>query len=169
MINVNIKGIIIDQEIELPIVILANREKKVIFPLLIGPFEANAIAMELKGLSPARPISHDLVASLFKRHRYVMRYLEIYDMYDDIYLARIAYRVGWRRYSIDVRPSDGIAIALRMKAPIMLNERVLEYDGGITGILAEDLEEIEESLSEKSGYSNSILYLDAESSGNYIM
>ncbi len=169
MVNVNIRGIIVDQEIELPIVILINREKKVIFPLLIGPFEANAIAMELKGLSPARPIAHDLIANLFKRHRYTMLYLEIYDVYDDIYLARIVYRKGFRRYTIDVRPSDGIAIALRMKAPIMLNEKVLEYENGVTKILAGDLEEIEENLSEYPGYSKGILYLDADSSGDYIM
>ncbi len=169
MINVSIRGIIIDQEVELPIVILVNREKKVVFPLLIGPFEANAIAMELKGLSPTRPIAHDVIANLFKRHRYTMLCLEIYDVYDDIYLARIVYRKGLRRYRIDVRPSDGIAIALRMNAPIMLNERVLEYESGVTKMLAGDLEEIEESLIEHQDYSRGILYLDADSSGDYIM
>ena len=126
MIEMNIKGIIVDPATAVPIVILMNEEKNLVFPLFIGPFEANAIAIELKGLKAPRPLTHDVLVKFLLIHGIKMKYLYIYNVFEDMYFAKIVYRKGFRNYKMELRPSDGIAVALRMKAPIFVEERVIQ-------------------------------------------
>lgn len=125
MVDFSVKGVALDEESQLPVVILKNSEKENYLPLVIGPFEASAIIVEIEGVHPPRPMTHDLFREMFKRHRFQMVSVEIYDLVEDEYLARIRYRAGLALHTMEVRPSDGIAIALRMNAPIRVSEEVI--------------------------------------------
>ncbi len=120
-----IHGIAIDQESQLPIVLLETAHPKGILPVPVGPSEASAIIVEIEGVHPPRPLTHDLISELFHRHQLVLIRCEICQKVDELYTARIYYRRGLRRYSMEVRPSDAIALCLRMSAPIMVNPELL--------------------------------------------
>ncbi|NOY07658.1 MAG: bifunctional nuclease family protein [Spirochaetes bacterium] len=125
MIRVSIKGFMIDSATEMPVVLLKNDQSGSLIPLLIGPFEAGAIILELKGIKPPRPVTHDLLAEMFKRNRIHMEYLEIYDSFEDIFFARIKYRKGIKSYTLEARPGDGLALSIRLNSPIYVNERIV--------------------------------------------
>lgn len=120
-----IHGIAIDQESQLPIVLLETGRPKGILPVPVGPSEASAIIVEIEGVHPPRPLTHDLICELFHRHQLALIRSEICQKVDELYTSRLYYRRGLRRYSMEVRPSDAIALSLRMRAPIMVNPELL--------------------------------------------
>ncbi len=166
MVRVKIKGIIIDQEIDLPIVILANREENVIFPILVSPAEANAIVMELKGIKSRKPVVLDLLVDMFKKHRCHVLYLEIYGIEEDEFLSRLIYRKGLFKHAKELRISDGIALAARLEVPIMVDKNVISYESQIEDLLEENFEGME---GDSYDYSRGVLYLDVDSFGDYVM
>jgi uncharacterized protein len=121
-IEVVVKGVALDEKTKSPIVILGNESGKVSFPVRVGPSEASAIIVEFENIKPALPLTYDIVSELFIRHRFRFELLELYDYRSDAFLARIRYRKGFRRFTMEVRPSDGIAIALRFGASIVVRE-----------------------------------------------
>ena len=121
-----IKGIALEEESQLPIVILHNKEKNLLLPIHVGPFEASAIIVEMEGVRPPRPLTHDLLAQLFQKHRLRLLYVEIYGRLEDRHLARINYRSVFSRHSMEVRPSDGLALAIRLRAPIRVAENIVD-------------------------------------------
>ncbi len=140
MTQMDVRGIILEPATGIPIVILMSKNNLVL-PIFTGPFEANAIALELKGLKPPRPLTHDIIASFFMMHGIKTEYLHIYDMFEDVYFARIHYRKGLKRYEMELRPSDGIAIAMKLNIPIFAEESLLENES-IKGNVAVHQEEI---------------------------
>ncbi len=124
-VELRIKGIVLNPENGLPTVLLNNNELDHLLPVEIGPFEASAIIVEMEGLHPPRPLTHDLMSGLFFKHNFTVLRLEIYGMLEEKHLARIIYKHRLRQFSMEVRPSDGIAIVLRMGAPILVSENVL--------------------------------------------
>ncbi len=124
MFQFKIKGIALDDESQMPIVILQSLETSRIIPLWIGPFEASAIIIEIEEVKPPRPLTHDLLSEFFIRHNYKLKYIYIYDFINDHHIAKIVYKKGFKTFSIEIRPSDGIALALRLKAPIYASEKV---------------------------------------------
>jgi uncharacterized protein len=109
---------------EAPLVVLHDARKSSSLRIPVGPAEASAIILELEGISPYRPLTHDLLASFFQYHGFRLESAEIYDSQPndfggERFLARICYRRGIKRWKRDVRPSDAIALALRLKAPIL--------------------------------------------------
>ncbi|MCF6334243.1 MAG: bifunctional nuclease family protein [Spirochaetales bacterium] len=124
MIQFTIKGIALDEESQMPIVILQSSETSRIIPLWIGPFEASAIIIEIEGVRPPRPLTHDLLSEFFSKHHYKLQYVYIYDFIDESHIAKIIYKKGLRRFSLEIRPSDGIALALRLDAPIYASQIV---------------------------------------------
>jgi uncharacterized protein len=121
-----IKGIALDKETELPIVLLQEKAGNDILPLPIGPFEASAIIIEIEGVHPPRPLTHDLLSEFFRKHKFRICSLEIYDIIEDTIMARIHYKKGFKKHKMEVRPSDGIALAIREEAPIYTYKHVLD-------------------------------------------
>ena len=95
-------------------------------PIWIGIFEAHAIAMKMEGIESPRPMTHDLLASTFEVLHGMVERVEVVDLVDNTYFARIYFQVRDQRYSIDSRPSDAIALALRAPSPIFVANHVLE-------------------------------------------
>ena len=120
-----VQGIALDRESQLPIVLLKTSHPGRIIPIPVGPSEASAIIVEVEKVHPPRPLTHDRIAELFQRHNFSLLYSEIRDRIEDTYTAFIHYRRHFRKHSMEVRPSDAIALALRMEAPIHINPLLL--------------------------------------------
>jgi len=157
MLQFTIKGITLDDENQLPIVILQNSETNRLIPLLIGPFEASAIIIELEEVKPPRPLTHDLLSEFFIKHNYKLRYIYIYDFIDDNYIAKIIYKKGLKNFSLEIRPSDGIALALRLNSPIYVSQKVAERTTPDSNLLVNNF------------YLSDMLYLNHENFDTHIM
>ena len=108
-----------------PVVILKDIEGKRYLPILIGPFEATAIAIAMEGTQIPRPMSHDLMRSLIEAlHAKVLR-IVIHDIQENTFFAKIVVESKGKTLEIDARPSDSIALALRTDAPIFVSERII--------------------------------------------
>ena len=138
------------------VVILKDVERERFLPIWIGPWEANAIAMRLQGLTPERPLTHDLFAGVLAELGATIREVVIADLADETFHARILLDAGGRLHEIDSRPSDALALAVRTGVRIYAAESVLER----AGVEAErdDEDEVidEESLSVFRDFVNSL-------------
>ncbi|MFA6506588.1 MAG: bifunctional nuclease family protein [Treponemataceae bacterium] len=125
-IMLSVAGVALDDDGDSPAVLLrdASEEQYVLVP--VGAFEASAIIIEIEGIKPPRPLTHDLFAELFSRLGCKFIAFEIYARTDEGFLGRIRYRKMVRTYSMEVRPSDGIALALRLKAPIRMDVELFD-------------------------------------------
>ncbi|MGH7812549.1 MAG: bifunctional nuclease family protein [Candidatus Binataceae bacterium] len=120
-------GITLDPSTKMPIVILKDPDNKLNLPIWVGPLEATAMATELEGIKPQRPMTHDLVRNLIAEFGASVEAAEVTDLRDNTYYARIMLRTReGGALAIDSRPSDAIAIALRTKSPIYVAKKVLE-------------------------------------------
>lgn len=146
MIEMNVQGITLDPVTNMPIVILRGKETDHVLPIWIGIFEANAIAMQLEGITRPRPMTHDLINSIIDSLNGVVEYIYIHDLKDNTYYAEISIKAGEKPLKIDARPSDAINIALRSKAPIFVSEEVLVKSQVDDGKLDASEEEIKEWL-----------------------
>jgi uncharacterized protein len=126
MIEVKVQSLGLDRTSNTPVVILQEKEGSRVLPIWIGPGEASAIAMELAGMKFARPLTHDLFASVIRGFGGSLQRVLITKVVDNTYFAELVIRRGTDVISVDARPSDSIAIALRMEAPIFTNEEMLE-------------------------------------------
>lgn len=124
-IELKIKGISLHQDSQLPVIILQSHDEKHSIPISIGPFEASAIITELENIHPPRPLTHDLFSDILTKHKFKLTSLYIYKSVKDKYYARIYYKKHIRVYSMEVRPSDGIALIIRHGGNIVTNEEVL--------------------------------------------
>ena len=125
--ELKVKGIALEKETNSPIAILQDDCEEYLVTLCIGPYEAGAIITELEGIFTPQPQTHDIFASFFIQHHFSMKHLEIYDITpDNAYRSRIIYKKGLLLYSMDVKPSDGIALAVRLKAPIFIRTDILD-------------------------------------------
>jgi bifunctional DNase/RNase len=107
-----------------PVVILKDLEGKRYLPILIGPFEATAIALALEGTAVPRPLSHDLMRSLLESLSAKLEQIVIHDIKESTFYAKLVVRTNGDVQEIDARPSDGIALALRMHAPIFVSDKI---------------------------------------------
>jgi len=108
------------------VVLLMDLSNKTGLPIWIGPFEANAIAMKLKKIGSHRPMTHDLIHSILKTLESQVMKIVVNDLKDNTYYALIYLRRKGEEILIDSRPSDAIAIALAVDAPIFVAEQVIE-------------------------------------------
>jgi uncharacterized protein len=108
-----------------PVVILKDIEGKRYLPILIGPFEATAIMLALEGQQVPRPLSHDLMRMLLESLQAKLEHVVIHDIKDSTFFAKLVVRAGGDVQEIDARPSDGIALALRMQAPIYVTDKIV--------------------------------------------
>lgn len=119
----------LDRATNTPVVILQEEGGERTLPIWIGAPEANAIAMELRGEKPARPMTHDLLKEVLVGLGGELRRVTITQLRDNTYLAELLVFRGGQIFEVDARPSDSIALALRTEAPIFVNEDLLERNG----------------------------------------
>lgn len=108
-----------------PVVILKDMEGKRSLPILIGPFEATAIALALEGTQVPRPLSHDLMKSVIEALKAKVDRIVIHDIQDNTFYAKVVLESSNGTLEIDARPSDSIALALRTNSPIFVSERII--------------------------------------------
>jgi len=112
-----------------PLVWLRDEEQTVFLPISIGNFEATAIYMELYDEPPPRPICYDLVRTVLGQVNAKVERIVISDLKDDTFYAQIIFKQGSSEFEVDSRPSDAIALALRVAAPIFASDAVLDEAG----------------------------------------
>jgi len=108
------------------VVILKDRSAERYLPIWIGIYEANAIALKITGITPERPITHDLMTSIFGELGARVTSVEVSSLSSDVFYARIFIAVDGKTLDIDARPSDAIALAVRAEVPILVANEVLE-------------------------------------------
>jgi bifunctional DNase/RNase len=118
--------LVFDPQTNSPIVILQDEDSGALLPIWIGIFEAHSIAMKMEGIEPSRPLTHDLLSNTFTTLKGMVERVEVVDLVDNTYFARIYFQVAEKSYSMDSRPSDAIALALRTTSPIFVANHVLE-------------------------------------------
>ncbi len=127
MIEVNVQSLGLDRSSNTPVVILQEKDGGRVLPIWIGPGEASAIAMELAGMKFSRPLTHDLFVSALGGLGGDLHRVNITRVVDNTYYAEMIIRREDEYFSLDARPSDSIAIALRMAATIYTSDELLEH------------------------------------------
>jgi bifunctional DNase/RNase len=130
-IEMTIKGLMIDPITNMPIVILKDKEGNRILPIWVGIFEANAIALQIENISTPRPMTHDLLKNLLGDLEANVEKIVVCELKDNTFYAMIYLQREGEVIAIDSRPSDAIALALRTKSPIYVEESVVESAKGM--------------------------------------
>jgi bifunctional DNase/RNase len=126
-IKMTVRGLIMDPASNSPVVILQNDEGTTFLPIWIGVCEANSIALELEGVEPPRPMTHDLLRDLIASTGHVVDHVYIHTLDDSVFIASIQLRNAEEAIRhVDSRPSDAIALALRAHADVLVDPSVLE-------------------------------------------
>lgn len=128
MVEVKVQSLGLDRSSNTPVVILQEKGGTRMLPIWIGPSEASAIAMELAGMKFSRPLTHDLFASLIGGLGGQLRRVLITRVIENTYFAELLIHRGAEVFSIDARPSDSIAIALRVGATIFTSDELLDHN-----------------------------------------
>lgn len=123
--EVKVRGLMIDPVTQMPIIILKNDLGDQVLPIWVGIFEANAIAMELEKIVSPRPMTHDLLKNVIEELSAGMEKVVVTDLRDNTFYALIHIRGKDGIITVDARPSDAIALALRGGVPIHIEERVM--------------------------------------------
>jgi bifunctional DNase/RNase len=126
MVEVVIDSIRVSLMSQQRIVLLKDVDSERYLPIWIGPCEADAITVELQQVEVARPLTHDLLKTLISELGGTVNHILINDLRKDVYFARIVIEVDGRKMEIDSRPSDAVALAVRVRAPIFIDEAVME-------------------------------------------
>ncbi|MBM4442705.1 MAG: bifunctional nuclease family protein [Candidatus Rokubacteria bacterium] len=119
-------AVLVDQSTQQPVVVLEGKRDKRTLTMAIGLAEATGIALPLQGVTPPRPLTHDLFLTMFGRLKVSLREVVIHDFRDNTYFATVHLVVDGAAMTLDSRPSDAIALALRAKAPVFVQDRVFE-------------------------------------------
>lgn len=125
-VEMKVKGVTMDHEKHSPIVILEDSQRREAFPIWIGLPEARAIALELEGIDTPRPLTHALLNNILVNLEIGVRRILINDLRNNTYFAKIDLQRGSETVTIDARPSDALALAIRSNAPIFVARKVLE-------------------------------------------
>lgn len=127
-----IKGLIMDPLTNSPIVILQSVEKNTLLPIWVGIFEANAIALQIERIDTPRPLTHDLIKNILMQLDANVDKIVVTDLQGNTFYAVIHLRMNGDHITIDSRPSDAIALALRTDAPIYVTEEVIKNSRNIS-------------------------------------
>lgn len=126
-VKMTVRGLVMDPNSNMPVVILENTDGNTFLPIWIGVCEANSIALELEGVAPPRPMTHDLIRNLIETTGCVVDHIFIHSLEDSVFKAWIQVRDrSAATHHVDSRPSDAIALALRVKADVLVDPSVLE-------------------------------------------
>jgi len=125
-IEMTIKGLMVDPITNSPIVILRDKEGQRVLPIWVGIFEANAIALQIENISTPRPMTHDLLRNVIQDLKASVQKVVVCDLQENTFYALIYLALDGDTVAIDARPSDAIALALRTRAPIFVEDTVLD-------------------------------------------
>ena len=125
-IEVRIRGLMMDPATNMPIVVLKDVASETVMPIWVGIFEANAIAIEIEKLAAPRPMTHDLTRNLIQYLNAQLERVVITELKDDTFFAVLWLRQGDEPITIDARPSDAVALALRADCTIFVSEQVMQ-------------------------------------------
>ena len=123
--EMKVRGLALDPLSNMPIIILKDEEDKRSLPIWVGIFEANAIALELEKIATPRPMTHDLIKNILETIEARVLKVVVTDLKENTFFAALHLQIGETEYTVDSRPSDAIALALRVAAPIYVEEDVV--------------------------------------------
>ena len=126
LIEMTIKGLMVDPVTNMPIVILKDKQGDRVLPIWVGIFEANAIALQIENVATPRPMTHDLLKSAIQGLEASVEKVLITDLKENTFYALIYLKHQGKMMPIDSRPSDAIALALRTGSPIFVNADVID-------------------------------------------
>ena len=126
LIEMQVKGLMIDPVQSVPIIILRDADNQRALPIWVGPVEANAIALQIENVSPARPMTHDLLRNLLEELGATLRRVIIADLRGGTFYSYLELVRDGERLLVDARPSDAIALSMRARAPIFVDTKVLD-------------------------------------------
>ncbi len=125
-VEMKIRGLMMDPVTNMPIVILKDVDGSRVLPIWVGVYEANAIALEIEKVTTPRPMTHDLIRRLLNGLDTSVRKIVVNELKEDTFYARIWLEKDGHLISVDSRPSDALAVALRLDCPIYVEESVLK-------------------------------------------
>jgi bifunctional DNase/RNase len=125
-IEMTIKGLMVDPVTNMPIVILRDKDGQKVLPIWVGIFEANAIALQIENIATPRPMTHDLLRNVIEDLQASVQKIVVCDLQENTFYALIYLLLDGRTVAIDARPSDAIALALRTRAPIFVEDTVID-------------------------------------------
>ena len=125
LIEMTIKGLLVDPITNMPIVVLKDKAGERVLPIWVGIFEANAIALQIENVATPRPMTHDLLRNIIADLDGEVDRVVVSDLKENTFFASIHLTVKGEHVVVDARPSDAIALALRTRAPILVEETVV--------------------------------------------
>ncbi|MBA2355756.1 MAG: bifunctional nuclease family protein [Luteitalea sp.] len=154
-----IKGLMMDPVTNMPIVVLRDEPGERTLPIWIGMFEAHAVALQLENSGAVRPMTHDLLRQAIEALGGTVREVHITDVREGTFFAVIYLDAGGEVVALDARPSDALALALRSRAPVFVDESVLADAKPVDAPTTQDAERLQHWLES----------LDPEEMGKYKM
>jgi bifunctional DNase/RNase len=152
-VEMKIRGLMMDPVTNMPIVVLKDVASETVLPIWVGVYEANAIALEIEKATPPRPMTHDLLRNMVRGLNAQVNKVVVSELRDDTFYAVIWIEQEGELLSIDARPSDALALALRSDCPIYVNRSVLENSrlaaNGAQNLSAEELRRWLENLNDE--------------------
>ena len=148
MIEVTVESIRVSLINQQRLVVLRENGTQRYLPIWIGPFEAEAITMGLQGTDAGRPLTHDLLRNVLAELGAEAEHIFINDLQDETFYARLVLRQGDRRIDVDSRPSDAIALAVRLGVPILVSEDVMDR---VAQVPAEEIGDSGQATHEPAG------------------
>lgn len=133
-VEMKIRGLMMDPVTNMPIVILKDLEGNSVLPIWVGVYEANAIALEIEKVTTPRPMTHDLIKNLLMGLGGGVRKVVVSDLQDDTFYAMIWVERNGEMIAIDSRPSDALAVALRLDCPIYVEDDVLSSSKNVAAV-----------------------------------
>ena len=160
--KVNIAGMTMDPASNTPIIILKSVEDDQAIPIWIGLLEATSIASALQNIKYDRPMTHDLFKNFIENMNIEVSKIEVCDLKDNTYYAKIHFISEEETFTMDSRPSDAIAIALRFQAPIYVDDKIIEKSQQLEGEL-----EVSDTSEEGKKWADYLKNLSPEDFGKY--
>lgn len=152
-VEMKIRGLMMDPVTNMPIVVLKDVGSEAVLPIWVGVYEANAIALEIEKVTTPRPMTHDLIKNLLVGLDTHVHKVVVNELRDDTFFAVIWMEREGKIISIDSRPSDALALALRLDCPIYVDDEVLKHSKQATAsadrVSAEDLRKWLEGLNDE--------------------
>ncbi len=173
MIEVKIDSIRVSLMSQHRVVVLRETDSDRYLPIWIGPFEADAITLQLQGVQVARPLTHDLLKSVIDQMGAKISHVVVSELKNDTFFARIVMDMNGKSIEIDARPSDAIALAVRVNAPLFVADQVMAEaaivpETGLEDVDTEDVESApvsEEEEEQLSAFRDFINELDLDDLG----
>ncbi|MCL6086849.1 MAG: bifunctional nuclease family protein, partial [Actinobacteria bacterium] len=147
LIKMNLEGVRIEYPSQKPIILLKEEGGERFLPIWIGAFEASAIALELVHYKTPRPMTHDLIISIFDSLKVSVNYIAVTDIINDTFYAVLSLiNDNGQEINIDLRPSDAIAISVRCKCPMYASKDVIENASLTISTIEEEVEKFKDFL-----------------------